>query len=109
MPGDTVTMNIFSLHRNPDEYGPDPDIFRPERWIDARPMWEYLPFGGGARHCPAQQLALFWVTYTLVRMLQKYGEIRNEDPVHEFVENMKLNMESHNGAKVSFVPASYYK
>jgi cytochrome P450 len=103
--GDTIAINFFTLHRDAEIFGPDPEAFRPERWNDARPSWNFLPFGGGARHCPAQQLALFWVAYTLVRMLLRYEEIRNEDPVEEFVENMKLNMESANGAKVSFVSA----
>jgi cytochrome P450 len=101
-PGDTIAINFFTLHRDPAIFGPDPESFRPERWEQARPTWEFLPFGGGARHCPAQQLALFWVGYTLVRLLLTYGEIRNEDTVEEFVENMKLNMESGTGAKVAF-------
>jgi cytochrome P450 len=67
------------------------------------PTDKFLPFGGRARHCLAQQLALFWVAYTLIRMLMRYKEIKNEDSVEEYVENMKLNMESENGAKVSFV------
>jgi cytochrome P450 len=101
-PGDTIIINFYTLHRDPDIFSPDPEAFRPERWADARPTWEFLPFGGGARHCPAQQLALFWVAYTLVRMLMRYREMRNEGEVQGFVENMKLNMESGNGAKVSF-------
>jgi cytochrome P450 len=101
-----IVINFYTLHRDPDIFGPDPEAFRPERWAEARPTWEFLPFGGGARHCPAQQLALFWVAYTLVRMLMKYKEISNEDLVEEYVENLKLNLESRNGAKVSFVPAS---
>lgn len=36
-------------------------------------------------------------------MLLAYSDIKNEDEVEEYVENMKLIMESHNGAKVSFV------
>jgi cytochrome P450 len=104
-PGDIITINFFTLHRDPEIFGPDPEAFRPKRWSDARPNWNFLPFGGGARHCPAQQLALFWVAYTLVRILLTYKEMRNEDSVEEFVENMKLNMESGNGAKVSFVGA----
>ncbi|KAH7092270.1 cytochrome P450 alkane hydroxylase-like protein [Paraphoma chrysanthemicola] len=103
VPGDTIAINFFTLHRDPSIFGPDPEAFRPERWTQVRPTWEFLPFGGGARHCPAQQLALFWVAYTFVRMLLGYNEIKNEDEVEEYVENMKLNMESHNGAKVSFV------
>jgi cytochrome P450 len=101
--GDVIVINFWTLHRDATVFGPDPEAFRPERWAEARPTWEFLPFGGGARHCPAQQLALFWIAYTLVRMLRRFKEIRNEDPVEEFVEQMKLNMESWNGAKVSFV------
>jgi hypothetical protein len=39
----------------------------------------------------------------MVRMLLRFEDIRNEDTVEEYVENMKLNMESENGAKVSLV------
>ncbi|KAF2750981.1 cytochrome P450 [Sporormia fimetaria CBS 119925] len=105
LPGDTLLLNFYTLHRSPTVFGPDPESFRPERWVDARPGWEFLPFGGGARHCPAQQLALFWVGYTLVRMLLAFEEVRNMDEVEGFVERMKLNMESERGARVSFVRA----
>lgn len=102
-PGDMIAINFYTVHRDPEIFGPDPEDFRPERWAETRPTWEFLPFGGGARHCPAQQLALFWVAYTLVRILMRYENIRNDDPIGEYVENMKLNMESENGAKVSFI------
>lgn len=101
--GDSVGMNFYALHRNPEIYGPDPDVFRPERWPDLRPSWDYLPFGGGARHCPAQQLALFWVGYAVVRMAMEFKEVRNRDVVMEFKENLKLNLESENGVKVELV------
>ena len=101
--GDRISMNFYTLHRNPSVFGPDPEAFRPERWETIRPGWDYLPFGGGARHCPAQQLALFWVGYTVVRMALMIREVKNEDPVLEYVERLKLNMESGNGVKVSLV------
>ncbi|KAF2205339.1 cytochrome P450 [Delitschia confertaspora ATCC 74209] len=103
-PGDTISINFFALHRNPAIYE-NPEEFRPERWERIRPKWDYLPFGGGARHCPAQQLALFWVGSTLVRMVLRFKEIENRDPVIEYVENLKLNMESLNGAKVGLTVA----
>lgn len=102
--GDTIVINIYSLHRS-EVYAPDPDRFRPERWEDIRPAWEYLPFGGGPRHCPAQQLALFWVAYTVAKMAKVYKELRNMDSTEEFIESMKLNMESLNGARVKLVLA----
>ena len=39
----------------------------------------------------------------IVRMALKYREIRNMDPVDEFVEEVKLNLQSRNGAKVALV------
>lgn len=102
--GDSVSINIYSLHRS-ELYSPDPESFRPERWEGIQTSWEYLPFGGGPRHCPAQQLALFWVAYTLVKMAMVYKEVRNHDPVEGFVENLKLNMESLNGARVTLIVA----
>ncbi|KAF2792105.1 putative cytochrome P450 alkane hydroxylase [Melanomma pulvis-pyrius CBS 109.77] len=101
--GDTVSMNFYTMHRNSAIYSPDPNAFRPERWRDIRPGWHYLPFGGGARHCPAQQLALFWVAYTVVRMAMEVKGVRNRDEVEEFVECLKLNMESGNGVQVELV------
>jgi cytochrome P450 len=91
------------MHRNPEVYGADVESFRPERWPDIRPGWNYLPFSGGARHCPAQQLALFWVSYAVARMAMEFEELQNRDAVLEFVENLKLNMESGNGVKVALV------
>jgi cytochrome P450 len=101
--GDSISMNFYTLHRNPKTYAPDPDVFRPERWPDLRPNWDYLPFGGGARHCPAQQLALFWVGYSVVRMAMEFKEVRNRDVVMGYKEHLKLNLESGNGVKVELV------
>jgi cytochrome P450 len=55
------------MHRRPDLYGMDAEIFRPERWDEELPMqqdgtkraWGYLPFHGGARGCIGSELALF--------------------------------------------------
>jgi cytochrome P450 len=93
------------MHRDPAVSGADVESYRPERWKSIRPGWSYLPFGCGARHCPSQQLALFWVSYTVVRMALEFKEVQNEDPVEEYVENLTLNMESANGVKVFLVRA----
>jgi hypothetical protein len=47
------------MHRRPDLYGMDAEIFRPERWDEEMPKnqnptnakWGYLPFNGGPRIC----------------------------------------------------------
>ncbi|CAO2656333.1 Nn.00g051360.m01.CDS01 [Neocucurbitaria sp. VM-36] len=103
IPGDTVIFSVYAMHRETSVFGPDIEAYRPERWQDIRPFWNYLPFSGGARHCPGQQLALFWVSYTLVRLAMEFKEVQNKDPVDEYVENLRLNMESSNGVKVALV------
>jgi cytochrome P450 len=47
------------MHRRPDLYGMDAELFRPERWDEDIPLnhdktnakWGYLPFNGGPRIC----------------------------------------------------------
>jgi cytochrome P450 len=49
---------IYLLHHDPEVY-PDPDEFRPERFLEGQPppyMW--LPWGGGRKRCPGSQLAM---------------------------------------------------
>lgn len=104
--GDAVTTSFYSLHRRKEIFGDDADTFRPERWEGLRPPhWAYMPFGGGPRVCPGQQLALTEMAYTLVRMLREFQAVENRDPVLEFVELWKISTESANGAKVAMVPA----
>ncbi|KAF1946700.1 hypothetical protein EJ02DRAFT_217847, partial [Clathrospora elynae] len=71
------------MHRDPNIFGSDTGVYQTERWTDIRPGWNYLLFSGGARHCPAQQLALFWVSYRMTRIAIKFTELRNMDPMEE--------------------------
>lgn len=49
--GTDIAASLFLVHRRPDLY-PDPDRFRPERFIDAQPpRFTWLPFGAGSRRC----------------------------------------------------------
>jgi cytochrome P450 len=46
-----VTANVHLAHRRPDVY-PQPDRFRPERFLEGAPdVHAWLPFGGGIRRC----------------------------------------------------------
>ncbi|KAI6782573.1 uncharacterized protein J7T54_003585 [Emericellopsis cladophorae] len=77
VPKDTpVRWSSHSLHRRKDVYGEDADEFRPERWEGSlRPLWSYVPFSGGPRFCPGQQLALTQLSYLLVRLFQAFESI----------------------------------
>ncbi len=49
--GVSVAPCILLVHRRPDVY-PDPDAFRPERFLETPPgTYTWIPFGGGVRRC----------------------------------------------------------
>jgi hypothetical protein len=109
--GSAVAFSVYSMHRRPDLYGMDAELFRPERWDEDMPLhgdptkakWGYLPFHGGPRTCLGSKsdylvdkiksiliqyvLVDFAITeagYTVVRLLQRFQSITL--PVGEKVE-----------------------
>ncbi|HSO28699.1 MAG TPA: cytochrome P450 [Candidatus Sulfomarinibacteraceae bacterium] len=58
--GTVVLVSPAVTHRDP-RWFPDPDAFRPDRWLDSaiagRPSGGYLPFGIGPRRCLGEHLA----------------------------------------------------
>jgi cytochrome P450 len=56
-PGDVVMGSIYQLHQREDLY-PNPDEFRPERFLERQySPYEYMPFGAGVRRCVGAALA----------------------------------------------------
>ena len=57
--GSAIAFSVYAMHRRPDLYGMDAELFRPERWDEEMPLqqdptnakWGYLPFHGGPRTC----------------------------------------------------------
>ena len=107
--GVVVALNLWCLNHDRDIWGEDVDIFRPRRWVDRRPMWEFVPFFGGPRICPAQQQVMTQAVYFLVRLVQEFAWIENRDSVQEYVELTKMTTESRNGVKVALFPESNEK
>ena len=104
--GTSVQLNFFALHRRLEIYGDDAGTFRPERWesLQVGP-WDFLPFMRGPRVCPAQQMALMQVRFTIARILHIFKTIENRDPVIDFVERYRITSDSKNGCKVALVSA----
>lgn len=67
-----VIFSQFITHHSPELY-PDPEAFRPERWIDLNPSpYAYLPFGAGPRMCIGGPLALLIMKTVLPTILQRF-------------------------------------
>ena len=99
--GTTVSLNVWCSHHDPDTWGPDVHVFKPDRWIGKRPLWEWVPFYGGPRICPAQQQVLTHASYALVRLTRHFTHIVNRDPVVDYVELTKMTTQSRNGVKIA--------
>jgi len=73
--GYTVLMSQWVNHRDP-RYFPEPEEFRPERWIDGLakrlPKFAYYPFGGGQRICVGNSFALMEAAIILAAVGQEY-------------------------------------
>ncbi|KAI0028700.1 cytochrome P450 [Vararia minispora EC-137] len=72
-PGTTVSVPSWSRHLDPAHFGPDPLIFRPERWLDgsadraALMTFSFGPFG-----CIGKPLAIAELQVCLVRTVLTY-------------------------------------
>lgn len=95
--GEWVTTRIF--------WGEDVNEFNPERWVHKLPLWEFVPFMGGSRICPAQQQVLTQTTYLLVRMTREFVRIESRGPVKEYIELVRMTTESRNDVKGAFFPS----
>ncbi|MCJ1479378.1 hypothetical protein MMC13_008063 [Lambiella insularis] len=83
--GENVAYCVYVMHRRKDLYGDDAEDFRPERWENkdmplyrnkTTAAWGFLPFNGGPRVCLGQDFALTEASYAIVRILQRFPEIR---------------------------------
>jgi len=69
--GAVLTPCILLVHRRPDLY-PDPDAFRPERFLDRAPgTYTWIPFGGGVRRCLGATFAQMELQVVLRRIAER--------------------------------------
>jgi cytochrome P450 len=80
--GTYVVPAITGVHRNPSLY-PDPEAFRPERFLDGQPeSYAWIPFGGGARRCIGAAFATYEMK-TVLRTILARTRLEAADPKDE--------------------------
>ena len=89
--GWTLMPCIFLIHRDPDVF-PDPDSFRPERFLeDPRPSSRvWVPFGAGSRHCLGSHLAMMTIKRVLATVLSRATLVAEGEPEPIVRNNMTL-------------------
>jgi cytochrome P450/NADPH-cytochrome P450 reductase len=74
------------LHRDPSVFGPDADLFRPERMYGENftklPPNSWKPFGNGARACIGRLFAWQEAILALAMILQNFN-LRFDDPNYQ--------------------------
>ena len=103
--GTIVATNSFPGSRNQEVWGEDVETFRPSRFEGRTIGWEFTPFFGGPRICPAQQQVITQGTYLLLRLVQEFKAIENRDECLEYVEFYRMLGQSRNGVKVALHPS----
>ncbi|HEX8065500.1 MAG TPA: cytochrome P450 [Thermoleophilaceae bacterium] len=69
--GTFVAPCIYLVHRRPDLY-PDPEEFRPERFLESPPgTYTWIPFGGGIRRCLGASFAQLEMKVVLSTLLRR--------------------------------------
>ncbi len=67
--GCSLVLNGYLIHHDPEIY-PDPDAFRPERFLDEPPgTYTWIPFGGGRRRCLGASFAMLEMKIVLRSVL----------------------------------------
>ncbi|KAG5011665.1 hypothetical protein AAZX31_09G029200 [Glycine max] len=66
-----VLVWFRSVHLDPEIF-PDPKEFNPNRWNKEHKAGEFLPFGGGSRLCPGNDLAKMEIAVFLHHFLLNY-------------------------------------
>ncbi|KAI6140924.1 cytochrome P450 [Pisolithus thermaeus] len=80
-PNTRVPFSVFLMQRRKDLWGPDADIFDPDRFTDERLKYLtsnpfiFVPFNAGPRICLGQQFAYNEISFFLVRLLQTFSSI----------------------------------
>ncbi len=97
--GVSVTPSVYLVHRNPEIY-PEPEAFRPERFLDNPPgTYTWIPFGGGVRRCLGASFAQFEMAVVL-KELVKRRQIRPADPKPERIFRRAITETPRHNARV---------
>jgi cytochrome P450 len=71
-PGTQMAAALLLVQYDSQLYGPDPEAFRPERFLDGAPeAYTWVPFGGGVRRCLGAAFAQLEMKVVLATVLRR--------------------------------------
>jgi cytochrome P450 len=98
--GTFVMAAIAALHYREDLF-PNPEEFRPERFLESKPdTYAWIPFGGGVRRCIGAAFAEYEMRIVLRAILER-AELSAPDPKPEKVKVRNITLAPGKGTLVS--------
>jgi cytochrome P450 len=99
-PGVEINPSIRMIHRRADLY-PDPESFRPERFLGPDPpdTYTWIPFGGGTRRCLGASFALMEMRIVVRRVLERCA-LRPAAGKRDEVQFRAITLAPRNGVRV---------
>ena len=67
--GTVVKYSAYVMHRREDIWGADAGEWKPDRWVNKKVGWEYLPFNGGPRICIGRTYPPLFRSLPIVRVM----------------------------------------
>ncbi|OTA91469.1 hypothetical protein M434DRAFT_76133 [Hypoxylon sp. CO27-5] len=90
--GAEIGFNPWIMQRDPDIF-PEPDVFKPERWINADPNHlvrmnrAWIAFGAGRHSCSGQHISMLEITKLIPSLVLRYDMKWEDDTPDIVVEN----------------------
>ena len=103
--GAVVAPAIGLVHEDPDNY-PEPDDFRPERFLAGQPAPNtWIPFGGGARRCLGAGFAQLEAAIVLGEVLRRF-DVTPDRRRREHRRAHNITLVPSRGARIAVTPRS---
>ncbi|MFG6191935.1 cytochrome P450 [Nonomuraea sp. JJY05] len=102
-PGTNLLVALRALHRHPRHFA-DPLDFRPERFLEGRPVpYSWLPFGTGPHVCVGRHFALLQIS-TFLHVVTRRVILSAADPRDEGMNRVAITHQPGRGCTVVAVP-----
>jgi cytochrome P450 len=104
LPAGTLVFPAIVLAQTSKDAFPDPEEFRPERFLDGSPPpYTFIPFGGGTRRCIGAAFAVMEMK-TVISTVLKRVELTAPDPRPEQPRSHHVTQIPARGARVIATP-----
>lgn len=87
--GSVLVVNCYAIQRDPDLWGPDAHLFRPDRFLGSsgkalQNSFGFLPFSRGTRDCIGKYFALLEIKIALAALVTRYNgqAVRPDEEVY---------------------------